>query len=519
MRDKKGCFLYRDIFIIILLIIISLFIYRNGIVGLPRSDHEDFLENRSFFKSDIDFFQSCISYSRSRRVSQGDYFLFRPGTHGLLAIMDIFLRANLYAIGILSIIWHGLVAAIVYFVTSRISGRRIALLAALFFVVQFAGMEMIMWRHTSPCVFSLIFFGLGLFYFLINDGLSSSKRAVFLISSCFLFSMFFHEIFAFALPISGLLIYAAILKKSNNAQRRVISIIFFLPAAVFFALNALDYIIYRPPFFIPPNELACLYSSTLYSIIKNFVHTVGIFTISFVNPSYVNLTDLCYKINWDVRNIPVYLVCAYAVVSTLAFVYLGFRLLKKFRRGFLITSDVALFIVIVSVGVLVGGLFFGRIQLRSFAYIIDSGTYYYYFFSFLLIIGSVSLFKIIEKKITGHLVKTVLASAFIVCIIYLTYINYSGIQKSLTEITPEINRMARITYRVSQITGRKPYCYGGAGNYDLSSLPSFNNNLLYPQSCAQRPGIPLYLMEDRNHQITLETLGPVDRPRISIRVD
>src|SRR3989338_10203151 len=86
----------------------AFFVYRYGVVSVSRVDHLYFMKERIFLASDWDYFWQSLSHPRTNILRPGDFFLFRPGFFGTLALFDIWFRHNLYAIGFFSIFLHGL---------------------------------------------------------------------------------------------------------------------------------------------------------------------------------------------------------------------------------------------------------------------------------------------------------------------------------------------------------------------------------------------------------------------------
>ncbi len=171
----------------------SFWIYRHGILGVPRSDHWVYMCERSYFSSDWDFFVSALGYNHTRHLFVERVFTWRPGYFALRAILELYFRTNLTLNGCLTIIWHAMTAFSLYFMISPWFGRLRGLMAALIFSAEFPGMEMVYWRYISPYTLSLFFWGMGAGLLARREPARMSKPVLTLTFFCFLFSTLFHE--------------------------------------------------------------------------------------------------------------------------------------------------------------------------------------------------------------------------------------------------------------------------------------------------------------------------------------
>lgn len=294
----------RDTLVLLSFLFLSLWVYRGGIVALPRGDHLAFIRERVLRASDSIFFWDSLSYNRARFLYVGDYYLFHPGTHVLLAVIDIFLRHHLYVIGILSILWHSLTSFSLYLVLSKWLGRFAALIVTSLFLIQYSGMEMILWRHISPYMFSLFFFGLGLFGISLSERFRRAKTLFVLIGFFFFLSSLFHATIAFMLIPCSLLF---MLSKSPRPplSKPVLVSLCLIPAFLYLAIDLADLLFYQPPGFWGPADVKPTLL-TLPEIFRYSAFFAGLLFTAFALPQLVAITPIYVweRYQWDFTSIP-----------------------------------------------------------------------------------------------------------------------------------------------------------------------------------------------------------------------
>jgi len=201
-------------------LIASFFIYRLGFAALPRVDQFYFMEERKFFVSDWDYFWHVISFTRSAMIGPADPFLFRPGFFAVLAILDICFRANLYVAGFFSVSLNAFVVFLLYRLVQKMTNGWMGLLAGTLFLLQYPGIEMVIWRHASPYMLGILFFLMGCLWVTDMNAHSLKKTKAISIMVCFLLSTFFHECFAVTLTVCGCLLAALERFDSTGARPR-----------------------------------------------------------------------------------------------------------------------------------------------------------------------------------------------------------------------------------------------------------------------------------------------------------
>lgn len=479
----------------------SIALYSKGLIALPKADHGFILAERSFYNSDWDFFKHMISFSRTRHVAPGDTFLFRPGTHALLGLIDIFLRPNLFAIGFLSIFWHAITAWTIFLTGQLFKSACIGFLLAIWFIVQFSGIDMILWRHISPYMFSLIFFGLGLALLSSSKNTPSSSRL--LGCSCLFFlSMCFHEFLSIALLLSGLLMFTREVifkKRCNYLTVTQINLLCFTPSLLFFLLNFLDFYMNTPKVL----ELNDAGNSASPKSIFNAIYFIGLCFTAYFTPYLINFENLREKTSWDFFSaLPKQFFLVFGLISLVTICYSYYNHLK--RRSTTI-NDFSFFLICNYILILIGSLVILRMNFRGIVYM-KFATYYFYFTNYLVTL--IFIYKI--DSIVNYLKCKLGIVYFLRLRVLLLFFYISTIALSTTSIlftlekytTPNDKLMSSLTYFVAQNTGETSnFCYAGAQN---GSAQFIDDRLLFRHHCyLWLNKLPLYLKIDSNGLLEL----------------
>ncbi|HEX3655995.1 MAG TPA: hypothetical protein VHV55_09320 [Pirellulales bacterium] len=166
-------------------------VYRNYLYDLPKRDHPSVIAERGLVGSDWDWFLHVKSLSRARFIAQGDHYIFRPLTLGVLALEDIVLRENRAAVGFLSFVFQAFAGFCCYRLLSVVLPRGWAILAASVYLIQFTGVELIAWRHISGYLFAPAFLAIGLRRLLVSR---SQRSSMLVTAASLLAAALFHEI-------------------------------------------------------------------------------------------------------------------------------------------------------------------------------------------------------------------------------------------------------------------------------------------------------------------------------------
>lgn len=501
----------------------SLWVYRYGIFALPRQDHYSFMFDRALFHSDWDYFWHIISFTKTRTTFPGDYYLFRPATHGFLALIDIFYRDNLYTAGKISILWHGFASFFLYLFTSKYSGKKIGFLLALIFVTQYPGLEMIIWRHVSPYILGLLFFTFGLLIFSRVET-SGNKNGVIAASFIlFLFSGFFFESMIFTMTVAFLIFLALKIGTKDEKLKTISSnlmLVAFLVVAVYTGLYIFEYVIRNPPSFLGPadtNASTFTWLDTVYSLAT----ISGLLFTAFLFPHIVNIyyESVWHRAWWD-----------FFATGTNFFyswlgVFCGIVLIIVSLKGvwFLFrrsckASGAVFILVLIYFGIVAAGLSLGRASLRSVSYMINS-TYYYYMASYLLtMIAALSVFIVRQSGVFQQLpgiARKVLWFLFILLSVHQVALSYEQIQKTMASRYDFDKQVAEATFEVAKkIKQNQSFCFGGSVDRILEQY--LLTELLYRESCYDKEGVGLYAGMNQSRSFWLAKFKKIETEKVML---
>ena len=481
------------LWVLLLFIAASFVTYRRGIVAVPRGDQTEYMMERRFFPSDLSFFKMSVFFNQERNLLPGDYYLFRPAMTGALALVDIAARHNLYIVGALSILWHSLACFLLYMILVDLGlPAAVAFWATGIAVVNYSGMEMIVWRHISPYMLSLICVTWG--ERLIPDPSAPIKRNLgswLRPASLFFAACLFHESFALGLLLCGGLLAFSLLGITSGSSRStsvIASLSCLLPSVCYLILSAFNLAWHQP------NELLSAVDKPLAALSFRAVtdNVLTMFGAGFASLFFpfllpMNPDSFMGRAHWNVEVFPhrIYVVLGLiGMAGILGALLISFR---RFRQG----QTVRLAFTVLLFGSILAALFGGfallRMSLRSPDYLSDA-TYYFYYSVFLGILLSLTLAKMfgLFPSTRSRSSRVLILSAILVIVF-----NYLEIQKMLTPHEEKTRRMAdRILQVASVVQQEKGQCYGGALDYQSRDNVLFE--LLYRHSCFNRPGIPVY---------------------------
>ena len=497
VRPAKQNYLIFEVGFSACLVVIIFFTYRSGIIDLPRADQIHFLQEQEVSSGNLDFFLKALSYNRSSLIAQGDFFLFRPGFFGYLALVSIFLRENLYISGLLSLSVHTLAAFAFYRLLLRITFRSLAGLFALMFAIQYPGMEMFLWRHISPYMIGLICFIFGLLVITKESNDSKSFRQLWIGGSLFFASSLFHESFVFSLFVTGIVFFLYFNRK--------LSVVMLTVALVWMILNIGSFIFYHPNTIFGSD--ASSEHLTISSMIRNLLFLNGLFAWVSFWPASV---DLRYELpelgraSFDVANIPAQLLAGVGLLVLILLVWLTFSSLKSLKSKRYQQRTALIMAVLIYFVVLLCGFGIGRVTVRTLEYL-RVATYYYYLFHFCMLFLAVVFLSMITSKYKQFIMTALLMAA--VCYLSVTY---SKIQKVLQPQSASNQLVSKTVWNIHATLKSHPsYCYGG------SIGESFNQKIagtiIFEQNCTQKKNaLPLYALSESGSSKLI--LGSIERP-------
>jgi len=373
------------------LAVFFIFTYRYSWIGLPRADHFWLMGERAFSSSEWNYWVRLLSFNHSRVLEPGDYTLFRPGTTGTLALLDIFFRENFYAQGIFSLLFHLSAIGMIYLIANRATKNRglsVALSAVL--LALFPGYLAVSWRHISPYILCCVFLGAAA-YHLCGTFPGNKKPWVTMV---FLFlSTIFHEVAVFAcLGLGGISLLTALINKfarklPANASRPffMAAQVFLIPVALYVALNKVSVAIYQVP--VPRAFYFYVSDTMLFDVLA----LGGYFVLALLFPTWSKITATSDNLWWhaDLWSLPHRMDGAMFALGGLVFFLLAIQFgvaWRKIARGQSGGAFGALSAMLFTV--LAVGLASGRTggSVRAYPYLTFS-SYYFYLSSFFLLLN------------------------------------------------------------------------------------------------------------------------------------
>jgi len=358
--------------------------YYYALVDFPRRDHIIYMAERAFVASGWDWFWHSVSLSRSRHMAPGDYYLFRPLHMAVLALRDILFRDNLYACGSVNVLMAAVAGFSLYRFARQLLMPATALLIALLFMVQYAGLEMVAWGHIAPYMLAMAFFGFALTE-LVREEEGSFKRAAIYLA----LGSLVHEAVVVMLVSTAFVVLLVRLMAGREARAREIPLsgyllwVFALPLLIYGGLDVFDYVYHGTPSVLGPGDLVLPSSGT--SPIGALLSVPGASVVAFVAPFLVKLEpvkDDIFKWDFGAMLAPVQVLGAVLGVSLLAALALCVRALYKGRAR---RTTLPVMMSVFMLGGTAMGIGIGRVIMRGIEYFYGA-TYYYSITAFIFCI-------------------------------------------------------------------------------------------------------------------------------------
>jgi hypothetical protein len=461
---------------------LALSVYWKGRAALPLADHRWILMERDLVGSDWDFLLRMVSFTRARHIQPGDAYLFRPLTHATLAIIDIFLRNELIIQGLLSIGLHALVGFFLFLVLNRFVSRGLSLALAIFFIVQYSGLQMIYWRQISPYMFSLLF--------LLVAALAwpdkKTRRPLFNFCGallCLTASCLFHELTVMALCLAFFFFVAV--KRQVNSRWWLLLV----PVAVFLVLNAIDYATHPVPFFGRHDKGL----SGLPLFFESFFLLAGSHAVAFSLPWLLLLrADMPHgAFVLRVAN-HADLACG---VGIIAIVFL-FLTVQRWRQSKGPRDEIALTLALIYTFAVLLGLALGRGTQRGIA-CFEGTTEYFYFTNAALCLAVAILSKPFLVR------KPRFKTTFIGTLLLFTLIDGARVQLALARAPFHLS-VARAQREVKEfLDATEGYCLEAAN--EPAADEYIVEILLRADNCQHRGGTPLHLSIGASRRLELVT--------------
>jgi hypothetical protein len=463
---------------------LAFFLFWQARIDWPTNDQIPYMAERDMVHSDWSWFWHSVSYSRARFTLVGDYFAFRPAHLTVLVTEDFLARENLEATGALSLCFLALTGFSLYLAVKHFAGRLLAVPFSLLFIAELAGSRIVMWRHISPYLFSLTFFGLGVFLLSSSPEKKWAGRMRWA-SVVFFIAALFHEFVVLTLILAvPVLILRAFFQKDSpsRAETKLMALVLGLPAAAYLFLNIIDFVVYRPPSFLGPSDLALPSAFARYA--EPVLRMVASFAVAlFVPPSAANFDYWAFVDSYPMLSLTLGMVL-------IALCYRVFRnSFKEWMHGKNMSIGAAGIAVTLSLACLALGTGIGRGTLRGVEYIRDARQYSAMAIYITLLILSIFIHQLRHMKS-----RFVVVSRFVISLIVGILAISNAVQLRKTVPALYAGRAAaadRFLVGLQEIKTRR-LCVAG---YDPlafnSTMPEYL--LLRNYRCDGSNGVPIYL--------------------------
>lgn len=412
MNNKASAPFFSNIsksrfFWVVFFITIAFVIYSYGLIDAPKRDHRVYMHERMMFSNTWDWFWHSVSFNRTRVYCTGDYYLFRPAHMAVLAIIDIFFRGNNTATGLFSIFFVGFSAFCLSELIALLLNKPLGVLFGLTFLSNYAGMELVLWRHISPYILAIGFFALACRFIYQSEQSMKKKLAA---GVCLLVGALFHESVAYA-SILASLIFAALylfytVSKTKttplyHSNLRSYLLICALPSLAFIGLDILDMIIH------PVSVIPELYGQLKVSVLSdNQPHNLvkeGLGALALVHEAFSTaaffpfLTKLIASSGfwvWHFRPHSWYLVIT--GLSVFSIIACGiFPTLKACYQKRAVATDAIMILSVCLYVTIVSAIGLVRVLVRTIGYIFAAPYYYAFATGALCIVIALCLYNIL----------------------------------------------------------------------------------------------------------------------------
>lgn len=456
-------------------LLLSFLTYRYFLIGVPRFDQIRLGYERILSENDWDFFLKSVSYDRTRVFNPGNYYLFRPGTTSLLALLDIFLPTSGILLGSISIILHAIFCFSIFIVLSLFQSQLVSILVSLLFLFQYSGLELIDWRHLSPYILSLIFFNGGIYFWFKKKENKDCKT--WLIPQMFFFvSTLFHEITAITLFLCWV-----ILRLLRPHQKSTYGRLFLLPPVVYASLNLINFFYHHPPSIFGPASVS-FPSFEIWSVTKQTFAVCGVFAMAFFMPYLFQFglkEDGDLRTKWIVSGLSSEDFFWLGIITLMLSIVFAKKIKHRLNK---LTEPMILYASFFFI--LVTGITVGRVYPWKWRYF-EHSSYYFYFSNFLICVLIGFFFRSLYLSL-------IFKSIVLIFTLVTASLSYFCIQKRGKEIFKETSAIWATTKTLNSFFKLNPsYCYGGTVKKDLETIAS--PDFLYRESCLLKKLNPLYL--------------------------
>lgn len=405
--------------------------YWPSLEHVPRADQWAYLIDTRDCESFGELWLRSYSYNRIRAVGPGDTDLFRPVLFTLLCVEKYLFGNNFVASQALGLVLHCTAVLLLFALLRRIgNGCRTPPESAdssfnpwdllphaltLFFALNFASMELVVWAHLHGYLLFLVFVlaALLLFADYLYRAETTPRRGRWMLIGCWLLALvsaFTYELGQFFAVILGVLAGWTAWHRLGKKTAMVLAFSFFAAVPLYQGLNAWDMTLHRGQF--PDEDLRDQIAHKAISV-DTLEHAARFLTFTVVQPFFPSVTGWWYQgerihIQEPVFGWPKYvqpnakLLLSYGIA--LLFFGLCIAGARRWRRVEsrhwpILLAPAALFALYAAITVL------GRMNMRPSHFVLCSNSYYTYLALLFFLIAAFTLWQPL-RQFQGNWAKT-----------------------------------------------------------------------------------------------------------------
>lgn len=443
-----------------------------------------FMRERAHSPSEWDFFVRMLSFNHARKISPGDYALFRPAMTGTNAVLDIFFRDNFFIFGPIAIVLNIICCFILYLLIARLASPILGFFGALALGTHYLGSDIVMNRHICLYIGALLFFLAALL------ALYKEKQNYWLVGIFIFIAACFNEILLPTLFLAAITALVCVRKyKYKLPKLTKLSVAVFIPLTLYAILSISSFLYYELPGLLSPADPG-LSGFRLLSMAQDFLFSLGFLVSHFLVPQ---LLKLSHEMHTSITN-------WLGVGSVVFFAYLlspySLRLTRSPQRDLILKTMVCYIL-----GILISIVLFRGTQRTQ--YYIQGQLYYCYFTSGALLVIFACLTDGIWRLIGRNWAKPLCFLVFCAATLNMTVYGSQKLHQHFKRTTGSDVAATHALFDISNYFKQHPeYCLDEYEDPILKKIiePLF----LYRVSCLNRPhSLAMNLSYDKEGRLWL----------------